>query len=263
MADLVIDVGMHDGQDTAYYLACGYDVVAIEADPVKCAVAEKRFEREINLGRLEVLNVGIADAAGEQEFWVSEESEWSSFDRGAATRQGRRATAIRVPTISFGEVLGHYRLPLFVKIDIEQNDTLCVRELARSSLRPRYVSFEANVTAGDDIALLSQNGYDRFKCIRQNDLREITPGNVWWQVEVRKVVWRAQHGSRLHYRRRRFAGRRFPEGSSGPMPWIFPGQWWSVEEVQAVWARLVDVDLELNCNGLGEWFDIHAWREAG
>lgn len=263
VADTVFDVGMHDGQDTAYYLARGYDVVAIEANPKKCAMAERRFEAEVRAGRLEVLNVGIADAAGEMEFWVSDESEWSSFDRSAATRQGRRARAIRVPTTTFAEVLGRYRPPILVKIDIEGNDTLCVRDLARSSIRPSYVSFEANKMAGSDVALLSQIGYDSFKCIRQNDLHEITPRNVRWQVKVRKVVWRAQHGSRLHYRRRQFGGERFPDGSSGPMPWVFPGPWWSAEAVQAVWERLLEVDQELNCNGLGEWFDIHArWRSA-
>lgn len=30
---LVIDVGMHNGDDTAYYLHRGYRVVAIEANP--------------------------------------------------------------------------------------------------------------------------------------------------------------------------------------------------------------------------------------
>ena len=33
MAQLVVDMGMNDGTDTAYYLAKGLDVVAIEANP--------------------------------------------------------------------------------------------------------------------------------------------------------------------------------------------------------------------------------------
>jgi FkbM family methyltransferase len=262
MPKLILDVGMNDGEDTAYYLSLGYDVVAIEADPVKCAVARDRFQSEIGAGRLEILNVGIADTTGEQEFWVSQESVWSSFDRAAATRQGRKAKPIRVTTKTFAEVLMLYREPLFIKIDIEGNDTLCLRDLALSSVRPKYLSFEANATASEDVALLTRLGYDSFKCIRQNDFHEITPLNVRWQVQVRKVVWRAQHGSRIHYRRRRFVGRRFPAGSSGPMPWMFPGRWWTAEQVQAIWQQLLDVDSELNCNGLGEWFDIHATRRA-
>jgi len=260
MAELVLDVGMHDGEDTAYYLSCGYDVVAVEADPAKCALAGRRFQHEVSSGRLEILNFGITDARGEVEFWVSEESVWSSFDHGAATRQGRKATPIVVPTISFGEILERYREPLFIKVDIEGNDALCFRDMARASIRPKHVSFEGNSTGVEDIALLASIGYDRFKCIRQNDFRELTPRNTWWQVQVRKVVWQAHHGSRLHYRRRQFAGVRFAAGSSGPMPWMFPGRWWTAEQMQAVWAQLLDIDRELNCNGLGEWFDIHACR---
>jgi hypothetical protein len=41
--NLVLDVGMHNGDDTAYYLASGYDVVAVEANPTLCASARDRF----------------------------------------------------------------------------------------------------------------------------------------------------------------------------------------------------------------------------
>jgi len=176
-------------------------------------LARKRFQTEVGSGRLEILNFGITDGRGEVEFWVSEKSVWSSFDSGAATREGRTATQIVVPTISFGEILERYREPLFVKIDIEGNDALCFRDMARSSIRPKHVSFEGNSTGVEDISLLASIGYDRFKCIRQNDFRELTPRNTWWQVQV-----------------------------------------------QAVWVQLLDVDRELSCNGLGEWFDIHACR---
>ena len=32
-ADLIYDVGMHNGADTAFYLAKGFRVVAVEANP--------------------------------------------------------------------------------------------------------------------------------------------------------------------------------------------------------------------------------------
>ena len=43
--DLIIDVGMHDGTDTAFYLAKGFNVVAIEANPglVRCGSETLRF----------------------------------------------------------------------------------------------------------------------------------------------------------------------------------------------------------------------------
>ena len=57
---LVIDVGMNDGSDTAYYLHCGCRVIAIEANPQLVAAANLRFSHEIAEGMLAVLNLGIA-----------------------------------------------------------------------------------------------------------------------------------------------------------------------------------------------------------
>jgi len=49
MSDLVFDIGMHNGDDTAYYLARGYRVVAVEANPSMCATAQanSRFETSV------------------------------------------------------------------------------------------------------------------------------------------------------------------------------------------------------------------------
>jgi hypothetical protein len=47
--NLVYDVGMNNGDDTAHYLECGYRVVAIEADPLLVRNARQRFET--NFGR--------------------------------------------------------------------------------------------------------------------------------------------------------------------------------------------------------------------
>ena len=43
---LVYDVGMNNGDDTAYYLHLGYRVVAIDADPTLIERAKLRFEQE-------------------------------------------------------------------------------------------------------------------------------------------------------------------------------------------------------------------------
>ena len=43
MSELVFDIGMHNGDDTAYYLSRGYRVLAVEANPSLCASARERF----------------------------------------------------------------------------------------------------------------------------------------------------------------------------------------------------------------------------
>ena len=275
MADLIFDIGMHNGDDTAYYLASGYDVVAVEANPEFCAAARERFAAEIAAGRLTICNVGIAEQAGELEFWVSERSEWSSFHKEIATRAGVSASPIVVPTMRLADLLNNYPAALCVKIDIEGNDSLCIRELERSSSLPAYVSFELSTyaafggnDAAADIQFLAKLGYQGFKCIRQNDWREITPDNMQWQGRMRKILAKAgSHGvvlgvllRHLHYRRTRTNGRRFAVGSSGPLAREFPGRWMTCEETLAVFENLRALDRELDAGGLGEWFDIHAAR---
>jgi FkbM family methyltransferase len=257
---------MHNGDDTAYYLARGYDVVAVEANPALCASAGKRFAPEVAAGRLSIRNVGIADVAGELEFWVSDRSEWSSFHRANATKGGAQASGISVPTVRFADLLSELPTPAYVKIDIEMNDSLCLRELERSSSVPRYISFEGHLAAAADIQFLSQLGYGAFKCVRQNDWREITPRNVVWHGAVRKAILGSRPRSRvlaaglhrLHYRSRSVGGWRFPVGSSGPLGRELPGRWLASDEVLDVWQHLLAIDQELDAAGLGEWFDIHA-----
>ncbi len=265
MADLVFDIGMHNGDDTAYYLAGGHDVVAVEANPLLCEAAQERFRTEIADQRLTVRNIGIAESAGELEFWVSENSEWSSFHKDLATRADTAASPIQVPTIPFADLLGQYRAPLYVKVDIEMSDSACIRDLARCDAPPPYFSFEGHVQAAADVDMLAGLGYTSFKCIRQVDWREITPENMHRQASTRKLIARTGrlprlegYLRRLHYRPRRLNGWRFAPGSSGPLGRELPGRWLSHDEVLAVWEHRLAVDREMGAGGLGEWFDIHA-----
>ncbi len=43
----IIDLGMNNGDDTAFYLAKGYNVVAVEANPHLVAAARVRFAKDI------------------------------------------------------------------------------------------------------------------------------------------------------------------------------------------------------------------------
>ena len=81
---------------------------------------------------------------------------------------------------------------------------------------------------GADINLLDDLGYRSFKCIRQNDLHEINPGNVVYQEEFRRglnrLEWLPRREillvvQRLRYRRRSVNGWKFKHGSSGPLGW--------------------------------------------
>ncbi|HUF82821.1 MAG TPA: FkbM family methyltransferase, partial [Burkholderiales bacterium] len=264
--DLVFDVGMHNGDDTAYYLHKGYRVVAVEANGELVGRAQRRFERELRSGRLRILNVGIAAEAGEAEFFVSPGHDfWSSFDRRLAARAGA-FRAVRVPCTPFAPLLEAHGVPFYLKIDIEGNDHLCLEALGRAPLPP-HVSIEmSHETGRRDIEKLAALGYRRFQCIRQTDFAPMTPESVQRAVTRRRALarWKPARFAALAARaigRRAHPPRdgnwRVPIGSSGPFGTGLAGPWLSAAEVLAVWRELRDVDLELRDDGLGEWFDIH------
>ena len=62
--DLIYDVGLFNGDDTAYYLFRGYKVVALDANPITIERARSRFSEEIATGRLTLLNIGISEKEG-------------------------------------------------------------------------------------------------------------------------------------------------------------------------------------------------------
>ncbi len=82
--DLIYDVGMDNGDDTAYYLHKGYRVVAIEADPVTAEAGRQRFSAAIQQGKLTIVNCGVAADEGETTFWVCDDApQLSSLIRPA------------------------------------------------------------------------------------------------------------------------------------------------------------------------------------
>lgn len=264
---LVYDVGMNNGDDTAYYLHKGCRVVAIEANPNLIGPARARFSAELSAGRLEVVNVGVTADAGEAEFFLSMKNDvWGSFDRGIAGRGGGYET-VRVPCRPFGDILEQFGMPYYLKIDIEGNDRLCLPAL-RPSARPDFLSIEMCHEAGDqDIGRLGELGYTRFQCVRQNDFRSLTPANIDSQVARRRAKARggfAVRVARAWRRATRFARHArdgtwtFRPGSSGRFGPDLPDAWVSMEQMLVLWRRLRDVDEELADRGVGEWFDIHA-----
>jgi 16S rRNA A1518/A1519 N6-dimethyltransferase RsmA/KsgA/DIM1 with predicted DNA glycosylase/AP lyase activity len=61
---LIYDVGAHKGEDTRFYLAKGFSVVAIEASPELCASLQNEFPAYVKNGMLNILNAAVAEASG-------------------------------------------------------------------------------------------------------------------------------------------------------------------------------------------------------
>lgn len=258
--DLIYDVGMYDGSDTAYYLHRGYRVVAIEANPQLVDAARLRFVESLNSGQLHLLNIAIHQTPGlDLPFWISEMATCSSFSEGVATKYGS-ATATTVRTESFSRVLAAHGVPRYLKIDIETLDDACIAALDRRDL-PQYVSIEAQPDGPEtSLVELSRLGYRKFKIIEQGEFRPL-------------VRYRISRKHRLAYllprlRDRLFSPMRplpadwnFTLHSSGPLPWETSGHWQSLSELQKDWKRwlpLIDDPIANPKAAYQPWWDFHA-----
>lgn len=123
--NLIYDVGLHNGDDTAYYLNKGYRVIAIEADPVQADIAKGKFKEYVDREQLLILNIGVAAEEGEFDFYINEiQPEWNSFDLSIASRDGLPYHAIKIETRPFDSIIKKNGVPYYLKVDIEGNDYL-------------------------------------------------------------------------------------------------------------------------------------------
>src|SRR5438477_7842187 len=94
-AQLVFDLGMHLGEDAAYYLGRGYDVLGVDADPDLVKAAARAFAAEVAAGRLQLLHAAVVAEAGEDvDFYVSQHAVWNSLEPRISTRAGYTARAL-------------------------------------------------------------------------------------------------------------------------------------------------------------------------
>lgn len=259
IASLIYDVGLNDGDDSAYYLRNGFDVVAIEANPVLAERARRRFAKEIGDGRMTVLEVGIAEGEDEATFWICEDqSDWSSFNRATASRNGARHRAITVRLRPFGEILQEHGVPYYCKIDIEGNDHLCVSAMT-PQVRPAFISaeFAEDAVASDQFSRLDQFaglGYDRFKLVQQQGYGPPNPALQARKARMphAKLAGGLERANGLLRGRLVDGGWYFRRGSSGPLPDRTAGPWLSPEQIRIVLTWVADHAVE------GDWFDLYA-----
>jgi FkbM family methyltransferase len=238
---LVIDVGMHNGDDTAYYLAKGFDVVGVEANPQLVAAAEQRFAAEIEAGRLRLVSAAVAEENGTMPMAISDDMTiWSSLSNDFVRRNERYAGTeyhyVDVPTRRFEDVLAEVGVPYYLKVDIEGFDMLCVRALRQFAARPAYVSIESNVSSNDapldrifdELAELWSLGYRGFKYVNQRNhpsIRLPSPPLEGRYVDVQ-----------------------FTCDVSGPFGEETPGSWQTVDQAL---SRAKRIRVDHNLGGLG------------
>lgn len=232
--NLIYDIGMHIGQDTEFYLKKGFNVIAVEANPVLARDAQNKFSKYIKNQRLMILNVGIASEEGTFPFYVNETlSEWSSFVEHIGARGGKYH-AINIKCLPLNKIIAKFGVPYYLKVDIEGHDLQCIESLRSCAIKPKYVSVENG--NGGLLECLRELGYDRFKFINQS------------KVDLISCSDPPLEGN--------FVDHNFAKGSSGPFGEETKGPWKNYDEVAIdITNHWSNPNLNDNIHG---WFDLHA-----
>ncbi len=273
----VYDIGMHTGQDTAYYLHQGCRVVAVEANPILADQGMRRFKKELDLGLLRIENAGVSDQGIRATFWICDEkSEWSSFDPSVASRRGYRHHAITIPLVSLPDLFHKHGKPYYVKLGVRGSVEACLRQIA-SGEKPPYISAESE--GPQTVQRLAELGYRQFKVVDQICFctLEFPPTlaySAYWglrkycetslhcrQAVISRIT--GKFGGRklaewMLGRYQQVGGYRLEEGSSGPWGEETPGRWKTQCEAE---EALKKFDEWRRANGEAaekRWFDVHA-----
>ena len=247
-SDLIFDLGMNNGDDTDFYLAKGFRVVAVEANPDLCAAAMQRFSREISSGRLRIVNKAISESEDEIELFINEDvTGWSTIrPEWVKTRRqaGTRSRSVSVPATTFHRVLREFGVPYYLKADIQGAELLCLEALLHFEDRPKFISISAGTDAlatgamrhtRRGLELFSQLGYRDFKIVPQRGM------------EHQKCPFPAREGRYIDYG--------FCHGSSGPFGEELPGEWVDAERALREHRKIVmSYRLAGNSRSSAGWF---------
>lgn len=252
-SDLIYDVGMHKGEDTEYYLQKGFRVVAFEAHPDLIDSCKKRFKEFLDTGQLTIVEGAIIDpdsvapSCKKVPFYTNRESSvWGTVSDDWAQRNARFGMTnivTEVAAINFADVLRHYGIPHYLKIDIEGNDLVCVRALSDFEERPTYISIESDKTSLEnverEIDLFIGLGYGSFQAVEQA------------QIRLRQAPpYPAKEGKYIDHK--------FEKGASGLFGSELGGEWKSKSEILRQY-RLVFLGYFL----LGDNGIMGGWRFLG
>jgi|Transcript_35142 FkbM family methyltransferase len=254
----IFDVGFYDGTDSIAYLAGGYCVVGVEADPDLIAQALHKFAVWIATGQLQMVNVALSPR-GEASRWTAFyrskcSKEWNSFYESVGCRSCVPPHAIdysacdklQVVATDCASIFTTFGIPHYLKLDIEGAETGCFAALESytSDQLPPYVS--AEITNVEYIDNLYRLGYQSFKLVRQDRLASATgsQSGPWGENALDCRVgpaWR----SYAQARQEMIAIMSKSMDISDPCP-----------------GGIQSIHGETNPKGSSMWYDVHASRAA-
>ena len=271
-AQLIFDIGLHHGDDAAYYLALGNRVVGVEASPLLAAACVTRFSAEIEQGRMIVVNAGVLHEPGSFTFYRNlQDNGWSSFEPEKGGKGGPWEELV-IPCVTTQRLIEEHGKPFFMKVDIEGADLQALTSLTPDTA-PAYVSVELNYR-DPILEKLIELGYTAFKFVNGETYWPTLPifeHQIGWRV-LRKIgrvapfVRSAIGKLPLRYRPNSEydpAGKYSPDGyqfgdySSGPFGEQAAGSWLSGTAALRWFGRLKE-NYRVEGTEDALWWDVHA-----
>ena len=176
-SNLIYDIGMHKGKDTEFYLKKGFKVIGVEANPILVDMCKHKFQKEIEEGKLIIVDKAISYENGKIQFFIDEnKNDWGSIAKEWNFYSNKMVREIIVESIQLQDIISNYGMPYYMKIDIEGADIFCLQALLKMNIKPQYISAEllaphnsaTNMDCLDILSTLKVLGYSRFNIIDQH-----------------------------------------------------------------------------------------------
>jgi len=151
-------------------------------------------------------------------------------------------------------------VPLYLKVDIEGYDELCVQAIDPAD-RPRFVSIE--ITGLSSLVALQAKGYNAFKCISQRTHRQVRydpHGPTDAQASI-ATDWEYRPDAAGRHAWMRAPGPNgwaFPFGSTGPFGEDTDGDWQTAEAAAFAYLARRLGHAAAGQGGPNDWYDLHA-----
>lgn len=277
MSNLIFHIGMHMGEDLAFYLKRDERVIAVDADPLMVELAQRKFNKFIDANQLVLVNKAISNSEDQLlNFSLSNNTLWNSLVLGIASRKSGFFKTIQVESTSLPALISKFGVPYYCKIDIEGMDNMCLQSFTTHNTRPQFISVETECVddkGGHDDSLktlysLAELGYTKFLLIDQSSL-EILKLNVKFYIQKTQFLYYLNRGlSKFKYQLNPSLNRDklshkfshyFPDGSSGPYGHLLDDNWYNLTEaIQLLNQHRQDYFKLRNASPFGFWCDWHA-----
>lgn len=164
---LIFDIGANRGQDTRFYIAKGFRVVSVEANPNLCEEISADLPEACITGLLTIVNRGVGREHGILPFYVNEFSEWSSFVQRSKATKRLKHDVLEVPLVPLSALIAEHGVPYYIKIDIEGMELDAIASLDDAPGLPPFLSFEINNDWQAILDRLKALGFEQFQIVRQ------------------------------------------------------------------------------------------------